>query len=100
MPTLPSEPSAVPEVPPVRLQPSLASSNLSCIQQVSNEDASDEIEPVLEAERTQGDHLLKLKVQRQVERAMTPRGQHLLPQATQRTECLAAMLETENLHAT
>ena len=99
MPTLPSEPSAASEVPPVKLQPS-PSCNLS-FQPVSYEDASDEIEPAPEAEMTQGDHLLRLKVQRQVERAMTPRGQHLLPQATEPTECpAAAMLEAENLHAT
>lgn len=97
MPAPPAEPSAAPEVPFATLQPSLTSSNQTCIQQVSCGDASDEVEMAPETELTQGDLLLKLKVQRQVERAMTPRGQHLLPQAT----CpVAATLETENLHVT
>ena len=82
MPSPLSEPSAASDLPSTTLQPSLASAhqipigitNLSELQ-------AGEVEAAPEADLTQDDLLLSLKVRRQVERAATPRGHHPLLQA-------------------
>ena len=83
MPSPLSEPSAASDLPSTTLQPSLASAHQIPIgiTNLSELQTSGEVEAAPEADLTQDDLLLSLKVRRQVERAATPRGHHPLLQA-------------------